>query len=95
MTYPYGKTELRDLKVKIQTGLKTPIHCHPSLILIHVAKARLKIERGEVINFFKTWHAFIESNNEGAHYVKNVTKKIALLNVGVVSVVGMLTTKNK
>tara|TARA_B100000886_G_scaffold140284_1_gene94937 strand:- start:218 stop:382 length:165 start_codon:yes stop_codon:yes gene_type:complete len=53
LNYPNGKPELRDLKVKIQTGLKTPIHSHPSLILIHVAKARLKIERGEVINFFK------------------------------------------
>ena len=37
---------------------------------------------------------FIESNNEGAHYVKNVGEKLAF-HVGVVSVVGMPTAINK
>ena len=51
--------------------------------------------RGEEINFFKAGNAFIESNNGGTHYVKNVGKKPAILHIGVVSVVGMHTTINK
>ena len=51
--------------------------------------------RGEEINFFKAGDAFIESNNGGGHYVKNVGKKPAILHVGVVSVVGMPTAINK
>ena len=51
--------------------------------------------RGEEINFFKAGDAFIESNNGGSHYVKNVGKKPAILHVGVVSIVGMPTTINK
>ena len=51
--------------------------------------------RGEEINFFKAGDAFIESNNGGPHYVKNVGKKPAILHVGGVSVVGMPTTINK
>jgi len=34
--YLEGKPELRLLKVKIPVGLKTPIHTHPSPMLIHV-----------------------------------------------------------
>ena len=51
--------------------------------------------RGEEINFFRAGDAFIESNNGGAHYVKNVGKKPAILHVGVVSVVGIPTAINK
>ena len=59
--------ELRLLKVKIPVvGLKTPIHTHPSPMLIHVTRGRLKHERGEEINFFKAGDAFIESNKGGA-----------------------------
>ena len=93
--YLDGKPELRLLKVRIPAGLKTPIHTHPSPMLIHVTRGRLKHVRGEEINFFKAGDAFIESNNEGAHYVKNVGKKPAILHVGVVSVVGMPTAINK
>ena len=93
--YIGGKPELRLLKVKIPVGLKTPIHTHPSPMLIHVTRGRLKHVRGEEINFFKAGDAFIESNNGGAHYIKNVGKKPAILHVGVVSVVGMPTTINK
>ena len=92
--YLEGKPELRLLKVKIPAGLKTPIHTHPSPMLIHVTRGRLKHVRGEEINFFKAGDAFIESNNGGAHYVKNIGKKPAILHVGVVSVVGMPTTIN-
>ena len=94
-SYLDGKPELRLLKVKISAGLKTPIHTHPSLILIHVTRGRLKHVRGEEINLFKAGDAFIESNNGGPHYVENVGKKLAILHVGVVSVVGMPTAINK
>ena len=62
-SYLEGKPELRLLKVKIPVGLKTPIHTHPSPMLIHVTRGRLKHVRGEEINFFKVGDAFIESNN--------------------------------
>ena len=93
--YLDGKPELRLLKVKIPVGLKTPIHTHPSPMLIHVTRGRLKHVRGEEINFFKAGDAFVESNNGGAHYVKNIGKKPAILHVGVVSVVGTPTAINK
>ena len=93
--YLDGKPELRLLKVKIPVGLKTPIHTHPSPILVHVTRGRLKHVRGEEINFFKAGDAFIESNNGGAHYVKNVGKKPVILHVGVVSVVGIPSAINK
>ena len=93
--YLDGKPELRLLKVKIPEGMKTPIHTHPSPMLIHVTRGRLKHVRGEEINFFKAGDAFVESNNGGAHYVQNIGKKPAILHVGVISVVGMPTTINK
>ena len=93
--YLDGKPELRLLKVKIPVGLQTPIHTHPSPMLIHVTRGILKHVRGEEINFFKAGDAFIESNNGGPHYVKSVGKKPAILHVGVVSVVGMPTSINK
>ena len=93
--YQEGKPELRLLKVKIPAGIETPIHTHPAPMLIHVTRGRLKHVRGEEINFFKAGEAFIESNNGGPHYVKNVGKKPAILHVGVVSVVGMPAAINK
>ena len=93
--YLKGNPELRLLKVKIPVGLKTPIHTHPSPMLIFVTRGRLKHVRGEETNFFKAGDAFIESNNGVPHYVKNVGKKPAILHVGVVSVVGMPTAINK
>ncbi len=93
--YQEGKPELRLLKVKIPAGIETPIHTHPAPMLIHVTRGRLKHVRGKEINFFKAGDAFVESNNGGAHYVKNVGKKPAILHVGVVSVVEMPTAINK
>ena len=81
--------------MKIPEGIETPIYKHPVLILIHVTRGRLKHVRGEEINFFKAGDAFVESNNGGAHYVKNVGKKPVILHVGVISVVGMPTAINK
>ena len=68
--YLLGKSELRLLKVKILVGLKTQIHTFPSPMLIHVTIGRLKHVRGEEINFFKAFDAFIKSNNGGPHYLK-------------------------
>ena len=93
--YLEGTPELRLLKVKIPVGLKTPIHTHPSPMLIHVTTGRLKHVRGKETNLFKAGDAFIESNNGEPHYVKNVGKKPAILHVGVISVVGMPTAVNK
>ena len=93
--YSSAASDVYKRQVKIPVGLKTPIHTHPSPMLIHVTRGRLKHVRGEEINFFKAGDAFIESNNGGAHYVKNVGKKPAILHVGVVSVVGMPTAINK
>ena len=93
--YQEGKPELRLLKVKIPAGIETPIHRHPAPMLIHVTSGRLMHVRVKEINFFKAGDAFVESNNGGAHYVKNIGKNPAILHVGVVSVVGMPTTINK
>ena len=93
--YLEGTPELRLLKVKIPAGMKTPIHTHPSPMLIHVTRGRLKHVRGEEINYFKAGDTFVESNNGGAHYVKNIGKKPVILHVGVISVVGVPTTINK
>ena len=79
--YLEGKPELRLLKVKLPVGLKTQIHTHPSPMLIHVTRGRLKHVRGEETNFFIAGDAFIESNNGDPHYVKNVGKKPAILHV--------------
>ncbi len=93
--YLEGKPELRLLKVKIPVGLKTPIHIHPSPMLIHVTRGRLKHVRGKVINTFRAGDVFVESNNGGEHYVKSIGKKPAILHVGVISVVGVPTTINQ
>ena len=93
--YLEGKPELRLLKVKIPIGLKTPIHEHPSPMLIHVTRGKLKHVRGKVINTFRAGDVFVESNNGGEHYVKSIGKNPAILHVGVISVVGVPTTVNK
>ena len=93
--YLEGEPELRLLRVKIPVGVKTPIHKHPSPMLIHVTRGRLKHVRGRVINTFRAGDVFIESNNGGEHYVKSIGKKDAILHVGVISAVGVPTTINK
>ena len=93
--YLEGKPELRLLKVKIPVGLKTPLQTHPSPMLIHVTRGRLKHVRGRVINTFRAGDVFVESNNSGEHYVKNIGKKPVILHVGVISVVGVPTSINK
>ena len=93
--YLEGEPELRLLRVKIPVGVKTPIHEHPSPMLIHVTRGRLKHVRGRVINTFRAGDVFVESNNGGEHYVKSIGKKAAILHVGVISAVGVPTTINK
>ena len=74
--YLEGEPELRLLKVKIPVGLKTPIHKHPSPMLIHVTRGKLKHVRGRVINTFRAGDVFVESNNGGEHYVKSIDKNL-------------------
>ena len=93
--YLEGEPELRLLRVKIPVGVKTSIHKHPSPMLIHVTRGRLKHVRGRVINTFRAGDVFVESNNGGEHYVKSIGKKAAILHVGVISAVGVPTTINK
>ena len=93
--YLKGKPELRLLKVKIPSGLKTPIHTHPSPMLSYVTRGKIKHVRGDEINLFKTGDVFVESNKGKEHYVKSVGKNTAILHVGVISVVGTPTTINK
>ena len=83
------------MKVKIPVGLKTPLHTHPSPMLIHVTRGKLKHVRGRVINTFRAGDVFVESNNSGEHYVKNIGKNPVILHVGVISVVGVPTSINK
>ena len=86
--YLEGESELRLLKVKIPVGLKTPIHKHPSPMLIHVTRGKLKNVRGKVINTFRAGDVFVESNSGREHYVQSIGKKPAILNFGLISVAG-------
>tara|TARA_B100000965_G_scaffold398550_1_gene416847 strand:- start:370 stop:798 length:429 start_codon:yes stop_codon:yes gene_type:complete len=96
ISYPRWKqAELRLLKVKIPVRLKTPLHIHPSPMLVYVQQGKLKHSRGETINYFRAGESFIESNNGSAHFVESVGKKPAVLLVVVSSAVGLPTTINK
>ena len=96
LSYPRWKqAELRLLKVKIPVGLKTPLHVHPSPMLIYVQQGKLKHSRGESINYFNAGDTFIESNSGSPHFVESVGQKSAVLFVGVSSAVGLPTTINK
>ena len=96
ISYPRWKqAELRLLKVKIPVGLKTPLHIHPSPMLVYVQQGKLKHSRGETINYFRAGESFIESNSGSAHFVESVGEKPAVLFVGVSSAVGLPTTINK
>ena len=93
--YLEGEPELRLLKVKIPVGLKTPVHIHPSPMLIHVTRGKIKHVKGNVINIFRAGDVFVESNNGGEHYVISIGKKPAILHVGVITVIGVPTTINR
>ena len=62
--------------MKIPVGLKTPIHKHPSPMLIHVKRGMLKHVRGRVIDIFRAGDVFVESNNGGEHYVQSIGKNL-------------------
>ena len=92
---PDDKPELRFFKVKISAELRTLIHSYISPMLFYLTRGRLKHVTGKEINFLNVGDAFIESNNGGAHYVKNVEKKQAILHMVVVSVIRVPTAINK
>ena len=96
ISYPRWKqAELRLLKVNIPVGLKTPLHIHPSPMLVYVQQGKLKHSRGKTINYFSVGESFIESNSGSPHFVESVGQKPAVLFVGVSSAVGLPTTINK
>ena len=70
--YLEGEPELRLLRVKIPVGLKTPIHKHPSPMLIHVTRGKLKHLEDRFINAFRVGDVFVVSNNVGEQYVQNI-----------------------
>ena len=83
ISYPRWKqAELRLLKVNIPVGLKTPLHIHPSPMLVYVQQGKLKHSRGETINYFSAGESFIERNSGSPHFVESIGKKPAVLFVG-------------
>ena len=96
ISYPRWKqAELRLLKVNIPVGLKTPLHIHPSPMLVYVQQGKLKHSRGKTINYFSAGESFIESNSGSPHFVESVGQKPVFLFVGDSSAVGLPTTINK
>ncbi len=93
ISYPRWKqAELRFLKVIIPVGVKTPIHTHPSPMVVYLVKGKLKHTRGDVINYFSSNDSFIESNNCYEHIVENIGNKPAVLYVFASSSVGLPIT---
>ena len=96
ISYPRWKqAELRLLRVNIPVGLKTPLHIHPSPMLVYVQQGQLKHSRGGNINYFSAGESFIESNSGSPHFVESVGNRPAVLFVGVSSAEGLPTTINK
>ncbi len=93
ISYPRWKqAELRFLKVIIPVGVKTPIHTHPSPMVVYLVKGKLKHTRGDVINYFSSNDSFIESNNGDEHIVENIGNKPAVLYVFAASSLGLPIT---
>ena len=93
ISYPrWRQAELRFLKVIIPVGVKTPIHTHPSPMVVYLVKGKLKHTRGDVINYFSSNDSFIESNNGDEHIVENIGNKPAVLYVFAASSVGLPIT---
>ena len=93
ISYPKWKqAELRFLKVIIPVGVKTPIHTHPSPMVVYLVNGKLKHTRGDVINYFSSNQSFIESNNGDEHIVENIGNKPAVLYVFAASSVGLPIT---
>ena len=93
ISYPRWKqAELRFLKVIIPVGVKTPIHTHPSPMVVYLDKGKLKHTRGDDINYFSSNDSFIESNNGDEHIVENTGNKPAVLYVFAASSVGLPIT---
>jgi len=93
ISYPRWKqAELRFFKVIIPVGVKTPIHTHPSPMVVYLAEGKLKHTRGDVINYFSSKQSFLESNNGDEHIVENIGKKPAVLYVVAASALGLPIT---
>ena len=96
ISYPRWKqAELRFFKVIIPVGGETPIHIHPAPMVVYLEQGELKHTRGDVINYFSSKQALIESDNGDEHIVKNIGSEPAVLYVVAASAVGLPTTINK
>ena len=93
ISYPRWKqAELRFFKVLIPVGVKTPIHTHPSPMVVYLAEGKLKHTRGDTINYFSSKQSFLESNNGDEHIVENIGNKPAVLYVVAASADGLPIT---
>ena len=93
ISYPRWKqAELRFFKVIVPVGVKTPIHTHPSPMVVYLAEGKLKHTRGDTINYFSSKQSFLESNNGDEHIVENIGNKPAVLYVVAASAVGLPIT---
>ena len=93
ISYPRWKqAELRFFKVIIPVGAKTPVHTHPTPMVVYLAEGKLKHTRGDFINYFTSKQSFLESNNGDEHIVENIGNKPAVLYVVAASAVGLPLT---
>ena len=93
ISYPRWKqAELRFFKVIIPVGVETPIHTHPAPMVVYLEQGELKHTRGDVINYFSSKQALIESDNGDEHIVKNIGSEPAVLYVVAASAVGLPIT---
>ena len=88
--YQGSKPKLRLYKSEDSSRNRNPNSFAPCPNVDSCLKREIKSRKGE-----KAGDAFVESNNGGLQYVKNIGKRPAILHVDVVSVVGMPTTINK
>ena len=96
ISYPRWKqAELRFFKVIIPVGVETPIHTHPAPMVIYLEQGELKHTRGDIINYFSSKQALIETDNGDEHTVENIGSEPAILYVVAASAVGLPTTINK
>ncbi len=96
ISYPRWKqAELRFFKVIIPVGAKTPVHTHPTPMVVYLPQGELKYTRGDVINYFSSKQSLMESNDGDEHFVENIGNEPASLYVVAASAVGLPTTINK
>ena len=79
----------------IPVGAKTPVHTHPTPMVVYLPQGELKYTRGDVINYFSSKQSLIEINDGDEHFAENIGNEPAALYVVAASAVGLPTTINK